>query len=220
MSLRDRLTTRMSAQLGHPRGLPGRLIGRGLNRSNRASIAAAVTALSARPDAVLADIGFGGGIGLQLLLDRMEEVGEGGRVIGVELSETMLAGATRRFAAQVCAGHLELHQASVEHLPLPDATLDGAITVNTIYFSPDLTPAFAELRRVLRPNGRLVVGLGDPQAMAAMPFTRGFHLRPVTEVVHALSSAGLAVVEHRRVGDGDEAAHLLIASPEQVPCRR
>jgi SAM-dependent methyltransferase len=46
-----------------------------------------------------------------------------------------------------------------------------AITVNTIYFVDDLDRACSELARVLRPGGRLVVGIGDPEAMARMPFS-------------------------------------------------
>jgi arsenite methyltransferase len=65
----------------------------------------------------------------------------------------------------------------------------------------------------VRRSGRAVVGLADPDVMAKMPFTRqGFQLRPVPEVIHTLRGAGLAV-EHRRVSQGDDSPHLLIATP-------
>ncbi|MEB0307138.1 hypothetical protein QN345_17720, partial [Cryobacterium sp. 10I1] len=59
----------LAAQLGHPSGWRGRLVGRMLNRRNRGIIRAAVDALEATPDARLADVGFGGGVGIELLLD-------------------------------------------------------------------------------------------------------------------------------------------------------
>ena len=46
-----------------------------------------------------------------------------------------------------------------------------------------------------------------------MPFTgHGFHLRPVPEVIDTLRGVGPAV-EHRRIGQDDDAPHLLIATP-------
>jgi ubiquinone/menaquinone biosynthesis C-methylase UbiE len=194
--------------------LAGQLVGRLLNRGNRATIIAAAAALPVPPDAVLADVGFGGGLGLGLLLQRLEHTGQGGRVYGIDVSTTMLAAAQRRFRRQITSGRLQLHHASIERLPLPDGVLDGAMTLNTIYFLPDLHPALAELRRVLKHTGLLVLGLGDPQAMARMPVTQhGFRLRPVSDVIDALRQAGLTLREHRRVGDTDDAYHLLVTAP-------
>ena len=128
----------------------------------------------------------------------------------------MIAVAGRRLRGPVAGGRPQLHLAPMEALPLADSSVDGAITLNTIYFLPDLLAAFREVRRVLRPGGRLVVGLGDPEAMARMPVTReGFRLRPVGTVIDALGAAGLVVVEHRRVGRGEDAVHLLIAVPDE-----
>jgi arsenite methyltransferase len=97
-------------------------------------------------------------------------------------------------------------------LPLADDALDAAITLNTLYFVAALDAVVAEIGRVLRPGGQLVVGLGDPAAMAKLPFTgHGFRLRPVDEVVERLSDHGLVPHGHRRVGDGPDAYHLLRA---------
>lgn len=161
----------LAAQLGHPRGLPGRLVGRLLNRSNKSTVGAAVDALA------------------------------------------MLTGAARRFRQEIEAGRLVLHRGPIEQLPLPSASVDEAVTLNTFYFITDLTGALGECARVLKPGGRLVVGLGDPDAMARLPFTaHGFHLRPVPEVAEKLRDAGLLVGEHRRVGTGRTAYHLLVAT--------
>lgn len=218
MSVRDRLLRSLGRQLGHPSGRFGRLVGRTLNRRNAATVRAAVAVVPVRPGDELADLGFGGGLGLHLLLRRLDEESPGsGRVHGVEVSETMLAGATRRFGGAVAAGRLQLRLGALEALPLGDAAVDAAITLNTIYFLPDLPAAIGEVQRVLRPGGRLVVGLGDPDAMARMSVTReGFHLRPVAEVAAVLEAAGLAVAEHRRVGTGEDADHLLIATRDGV----
>ncbi|WP_241975464.1 MULTISPECIES: methyltransferase domain-containing protein [unclassified Cryobacterium] len=201
----------LAAQLGHPSGWRGRLVGRMLNRRNRGIIRAAVDALEATPDARLADVGFGGGVGIELLLDT---VGPDGHVAGVDQSETMVDAAHRRFRDDLTAGRLSLFEASMEYLPLADASLDGVITLNTFYFLPDLGRAAAEFARVLRPGGRLVAGVFDPAAMQRMPVVEhGFRVRPTEEITSALEAAGLVQTRHLRVGHGPDAYHLLLASP-------
>lgn len=205
--------TLLASQLGHPRGLMGLLVGRLLNRANKGLVAAAVTALSPAPGQTTVDVGFGGGLGLDLLL---RAVGPGGQVLGVEVSETMLGRAARRFRTDIAADRLRLQSGSMTDLPLMTGSVDGALTVNTLYFVDDLDLACAELRRVIGPSARLVIGLGDPGAMARMPFTQtGFRLRPVAEVIDRLRGAGLGLEDHRRVGSGDNAPHLLVATPTE-----
>lgn len=201
----------MASQLGHPHGLPGRVLGRVLNRANRAAITGAVDALDLPPDGVVADLGFGGGAGLDLLLRRL---GASGQVHGVDQSAAMLSAAAHRFRREVGTGRLRLHQAPIEHLPLETSSLDGAITLNTLYFIPDLAVALQELARVLKPSGQLVIGLGDPNQMARQPVTaHGFRIRPLAEVINALLAASLEVDQHRPIGSGRNLFHLLVAQP-------
>jgi arsenite methyltransferase len=208
MGLRSRMLAGFASQLGKPTGLRGRLVAIMLNRGNRGTIAAAIDALELQPGAVAADLGFGGGVGLALLLER---VGPQGHVHGVDLSPTMAERASRRFKADVASGRLHLHTGSITHLPLGDGSIKGAITINTIYFIPELDRAFFELARVMTRSGRVVVGIGDPAMMARLPTTPfGFTIRPPDEVAVAAKSAGLALQDHKRVGQGEDAAHLLV----------
>jgi arsenite methyltransferase len=208
MGLRDRMLGGLAAQLGRPTGLRGRLVALMLNRNNRGTILEASDALALQPGAVAADLGFGGGVGLALLLER---VGPKGQVHGVDLSPTMVNRASRKFKRDVAGGRLHLHAGSITELPLEDGSIHGAITINTIYFISELDRVFSEVARVLARSGRVVVGIGDPQMMARIPTTPfGFTIRPVDEVVAVAKSAGLALEEHRRVGHGEEAAHSLV----------
>jgi ubiquinone/menaquinone biosynthesis C-methylase UbiE len=167
----------------------------------------AAQALQTGEASVVADVGFGGGVGLNFLLNG---VGPSGRVHGVEVSETMLSQAARRYRRDIVTGRLSLRSASMVELPFANGELDGLMTVNTIYFVADLDAAFVELARVTKSTGRLVIGLADPEVMAKLPFTgHGFHLRPVPDVIGALRSTGLEV-EHRQIGNDANAPHLLI----------
>jgi ubiquinone/menaquinone biosynthesis C-methylase UbiE len=210
MQLRDRFMGGLARQLGHPDGWRGRLVGRRLNRGNRDTVTAAVELTGVAAGDRAADLGFGGGIGLRVLLER---VGAVGHVDGVDVSETMLESARRTFRAEISAGRLALHPATMVDLPLDTASLDALITVNTIYFVEDLDRAFGEIARVLRPGATGVVGLADPEAMAQMPFTaHGFRLRAVSEVSALLERSGFSTVRDVRVGEDPRAFHLLVAT--------
>src|SRR5258708_15900452 len=208
MSLRDRMLAGLAAQLGKPTGLRGLVVGTMLNRTNRDMIAAAVDALELKPGATAADLGFGGGAGLALLVER---VGPHGRVLGVDISPTMVRRASGQFDREIAAGRLQLQLGTLTKLPLEDGSVEGAITVNTIYFIAELDRVFSDLARVIRGAGRAAVGIGDPENMARMPLTvYGYRLRPVDDVVEVAKSAGLGLQDHRRAGEGDDAAHLLV----------
>ncbi|BBY16715.1 class I SAM-dependent methyltransferase [Mycolicibacterium litorale] len=198
-SLRQRLLTTIAGQLGRPHGTLGGVVAGALNRGNGQAIATAVAAAQVPTGGVAADIGFGGGAGLRLLVDA---VGTGGTVYGVEISDDMLDRARRSFRGDLDSDRLRLVEGSLTALPLEDASLDAAITVNTVYFLDDLDAVCAELARVLKPAGRVAVGVGDPDAMRALPMTPyGFRLRPVADIVAALERAGFAVdVETRTDG--------------------
>jgi arsenite methyltransferase len=206
----------LAGQLRPPHGLVGWGMGSMLNRANHATVAAAVDALAPVPGQVVADVGFGGGLGLAVLLDR---VGPAGRVHGVDISRVMIDRARRGHRRAVADGRLVLHEASMTDLPIADASVHAAMTVNTSYFVPD--SVFAELTRVVSPAGRLVLGLGDPDAMAREPVTvHGFRIRSLAEVQAAFTGAVLSLLDHRRVGDGPDAFHLLVAQPTPDPTAR
>jgi arsenite methyltransferase len=206
MGLRDSLFSAMSRQLGHPDGVRGRVIGTLLNRANRHSVTAAVAALGLHDGETAADIGFGGGFGLTLLLNG---VGKQGTVHGIDISETMLDKARRRHLTEE---RLHVHAGSITALPLADSSIDAAITVNTIYFVERLDQAFTEVARALAPGGRIVVGIGDPDAMRQNPVTRhGFRLRTVDEVIETLISSGLTFEKDVPLGAGPLKFHLLVA---------
>ena len=196
----------LARQLGGPSGPFGHLVARMLNKGNAAAITAAVDALQLAGGETVADIGFGGGLGLDLLLTAVPS----GVVHGVEPSTSMLTRARRGHADQLGA-RLVLHEAPMAALPFEDGSVDGWISLNTIYFIEDLEPAFRELGRVLGPDGRGVLGIADPEWMAKMPFTKhGFILRPVADVIALLEAAGLDV-EQRQVEREGPAYFLLLS---------
>jgi len=190
--------------------MSGRVVGRLLNKANSGPVAGSLDVLSAGPGTTVADIGFGGGRSLGILLD---QVGETGVVLGIDPSGTAVASARRQFRHAIRQGRLHLKQAPMSQIPLPDNTLDGASTINTVYYIPDdeLSESMHELARVLRPGGRLVVGLGDTDYLRTLPWQDGMLLRPLTEITELITAAGMTITDHRRIGSSWRAFHVYTA---------
>ena len=74
---------------------------------------------------------------------------------------------TMRAAADRGLSNIEATQGDAQSLPYDDAGFDAAYLVTVLGEIPDQIPALRELRRVLKPEGRLVVGelMGDPHAV-------------------------------------------------------
>jgi ubiquinone/menaquinone biosynthesis C-methylase UbiE len=124
-----------------------------MNSGNRRMITRAVGLLNYGPSSRVLEVGFGGGVGLRLILPRLLE----GRLTATDLSNAFLRAARSEFASDLAAGRLELFRAPVEQLPSENASFDAVLTVNTIYFWTAPERAMAELHRVLRVGGQLVV---------------------------------------------------------------
>jgi arsenite methyltransferase len=103
------------------------------------------------PGATVLDLGCGAGTDL---LVAAQMTGPGGRVIGVDMTPSMLERA-RESAQAMALANVELHESLIETLPLPDASVDVVISNGVIDLVPDKDAVFAEIDRVLRPGGRL-----------------------------------------------------------------
>jgi SAM-dependent methyltransferase len=106
-----------------------------------------------RPGDVVLDLGSGAGIDLLLAAQR---VGSSGRVIGVDMTPEMVARA-RENLAEAGIENVEVREGLIEALPVDDASVDWVVSNCVINLSPEKPRVFAEIARVLRPGGRLLV---------------------------------------------------------------
>ena len=154
-------------------------------------------AIGAR-DAIL-DVGCGGGATIQRLRARAPQ----SHVSGVDYSDASVAVARQTNSNDIAAGTVDIQQASVSHLPFPDNTFNVVTGVETHYYWPNLAQDLAEVRRVLKPGGR-VANLAE--AYAGMRFG-------VIEAtaMRVLGTKLFTMEEHRQAMVG-----YLIANPAYV----
>lgn len=186
-------------QLSRPRGALAPVTALVLNSLNARTILAGVSALELRAGQRVVEVGFGGGLSLPLL---MRGVGARGHVFALETSDEMLARARRRFIIARLQGRLRVEKAWIESLPLGDASFEAALSINTISFWVDVDAAMRELARVLVPEGRLVLGVADPEGLERHGFAARGHRIVVPEQLSAcLPRWGFEALEIRRTAD-------------------
>jgi arsenite methyltransferase len=106
-----------------------------------------------RPGEVVVDLGSGGGLDVFLAA---QKVGPNGKAIGIDMTPEMITLA-RQNAAKSGATNVEFHLATIDQLPLPDASVDVVISNCVINLATDKQAVFREIARVLRPGGRVAV---------------------------------------------------------------
>ena len=170
---------------------------------------------------VVLDLGSGAGIDL-LLAARL--VGREGRVIGVDMTDEMIA---RADANVVAAGftNVEVRKGIIEELPVEDASIDWVISNCVINLSPEKERVFAEIARVLRPGGQMlvsdIVAEDLPPQIRALPAAYSSCIAGAVsedDYLAGLRAAGLTEVEvrERLVYDAGQLASFATSATEGI----
>jgi arsenite methyltransferase len=99
------------------------------------------------------DLGCGAGTDL---LIAAQMVGPAGRAIGIDMTASMVK-RTKESAAEMGFDNVEVHEGMIEQLPLADESVDVVISNGVMDLVPDKESVFAEIKRVLKPGGRLQI---------------------------------------------------------------
>jgi arsenite methyltransferase len=170
---------------------------------------------------VVIDLGSGAGIDLFLAA---KKVGPAGRVIGVDMTDDMIAKANENIRAGNFT-NVEVRKGVIEELPVESASADWVISNCVINLSPEKPRVFREIARVLKPGGQMlvsdIVAKDLPEELLAIPALRSSCLVGAIgeeEYLAGLRSAGLVevAVRDRLVYDADQLVGLAVGTGWEV----
>jgi len=164
---------------------------------------------------------LGPGAGLDLLI-AARKVGPSGQVIGVDMTEEMIAKATENIRAAGVT-NVEVRKGLIEDLPVKSSSVDWVISNCVINLSPEKEKVFSEISRVLKPGGRMVVsdmvGENIPEWLRENKNLYSACISGVIseeEYLSGLRKAGLEKVKvsERKIYQADELESFIKSSPE------
>ncbi len=107
-----------------------------------------------QPGETVVDLGSGAGMDAFLAA---RQVGPGGHVIGVDMTDAMLEKARENARKTGLADTVEFRKGNIEALPVEDESVDAIISNCVVNLSPQKDRVYAEAHRVLRPGGRIMI---------------------------------------------------------------
>lgn len=184
-------------QFRRPTGVQGRAVAELMNQQHDALSTWGLSHIQIKPDFTVLDVGCGGGKTIGKLARQVPQ----GLVFGIDYSKDMVQYSKEQNLQRVTEGHIGLTQASVEKLCFPSDFFDLVTAVETYYFWPNVQTAFQEIRRVLKPSGKLLIASemvkdGKYEVENAETVKKcGVRLLSLQEIENLLASAKFAEVK-------------------------
>ena len=191
----------IARQAGRPAGWLGRLLLGVMARETSRFNAEVLDAVAPRDGEHILEIGFGHGRTLGSAAVRAPHA----TFAGIDVSPVATRVATRRCRELIAAGRLELKTGDAAAMPWDAGAFDAAFSVHTLYFWPEPATQLHEVRRILRPAGRVILGLRErSDAVVARFRAPTYHFYFVNEVSELLARAGFAQIEvHNALAGAD-----------------
>ena len=192
----------LARQAAHPTGLVGWILAHIMAAETAAANAGTIARADLSGHEHVLEVGCGHGRAIAKIALALPT----GRIVGLDPSATMVGIARRHNRALVARGTVTIEQGDATTVPHPDASFDRILATHTVYFWPNLNVVARELRRVLNPHGRIVVGFGDAEAMQRRFPPSVYTLRSADQIRDGLLDAGFA---HVRVESQPTPGHTM-----------
>lgn len=173
----------LAKNLRKPEGVEGIKVGEFMNKGNAHTYARMKKHLRLSPALKVLEIGFGNGITSRDIISQCDYT-------GLDYSSLMVQ------EAQKNCGDLKAKfvEGDIHQMPFEDESFDLIFTINTIYFWDNAEKAIAELRRVLKTGGKLLIGMRTKEDMEFLGnITQyNFKIRPLYLVEEMLVEGGFS----------------------------
>ncbi len=188
MKLMQRVQTLIGKHQRCPTGIVGWMIGEQMVRQHEAETGWSIEQLAIQPTDHILEIGFGAG----KAIERMALEASRGSIAGVDPSHTMMRVANRRNAQARRAGHLDLRHGDAMALPFADLQFEKVLSIHTFYFWSDPAHGIAEIFRVLKPGGIMVVKLSTGKADAVITGLERYQTLLEEQIIPAMKQIGFS----------------------------
>jgi len=179
-----------SRQAGRPQGLLGRAVGRLMVKDTALGNDRNLELVGDVDGQTVLDHGFGQGRTVEILAER------GAKVLGSEVSETMLTQAARRNRKAIAKGMVDLRLSDGITIPFDTNSADAVATAHTIYFWQDPQATLTDMCRVLRPGGYLTLAFNcSDDGVPGWMDPAVYSMYTMFEVIKMLEVAGFVDVE-------------------------
>ncbi len=165
----------------------GRLTARAMNKGHESMTDWGLRHVLVESRFNILDVGCGGG----RTVEKLASIASDGRVYGIDYGAGSIAVSREQNANLIKAGRVVIQRASVSQLPFAADTFDLVTAIETQYYWPDLLGDMREIRRALKPAGRLVV--------IAEMYKGGRYYWLKWPVMWLLRSSQLSVRDHREL---------------------
>lgn len=153
LPLKRRRKTGAVSQCQKPTGWLGRLILWNMNTRHSRLTDWGLSNISIRKQDIILDVGCGGG----RTVSKLTTIATEGKVCGLDYSSASVAVAKGTNRPWIEMGRVEIREGSVSQLPFTADMFDLVTAVETHFWWPDLPGDMQEVRRVLKPGGRLII---------------------------------------------------------------
>lgn len=182
----------IAQQLRKPEGDDGLKTGEMMNQGNRLINQLTLEKLAVSEGDAILELGMGNGFFVKDIVSVHPSV----QYTGCDYSQTMIAAAEDMNRERIEKGQATFRHATADKLPFADSSFNKVMGVNIIYFWPDPSVELAEIKRVLHPGGKLIIGIRPKHAMISMPFTKyGFTMYSKEELVDLLEANSFSVTD-------------------------
>ncbi len=173
-----------------PKGLTGKIMVQMMNKGHALLAKWGLSHVTLRGKVKALDIGCGGGANLASLLKMFPS----GTVTGMDYSAVSVAQSIRLNQAAISKGRCRVLQGNVSDLPFSENSFDLITAFETIYFWPDLSSSFRQIRKVLRSGGVFLIcnEMSDPSDDKWTKIIDGMRVYSRQELERLLSDAGFS----------------------------
>jgi len=178
---------------GRHRGVLGRLGCHIMARTNEKCAAWVVALLDIQPNDKALEVGFGPGVGIQLLV----RSASAGYIAEVDSSVEMVKQAAARNAKAIESRLVDLRYGSVERLPFEDNTFDTAMTIHAMQVWPNAATGLREMQRVLKAGGKIALGFTPYSGRSKNGVAETFMTSGLVEARVVESDTGFCAMAHK-----------------------